>query len=235
MAARRISRRSFLQAAGAAALASNLATAADPAKDKDKDGWKRLFDGKTLDGWKSSNFSRPGKVFVKDSAIVMEQGMPMTGITYARGDFPKMDYEVSLEGNKLAGDDFFCTTTFPVGDSFCSLVVGGWGGTTVGLSSLNGADASENDTSTAKEFKHNTWYRIRIRVTDKRIQAWIDKEELVDADISDRKVSTRIECSASKPFGIATWHTSGAVREMRVRSLTTEEKKAAAVKKATGD
>ena len=27
------------------------------------------------------------------------------------------------------GSDFFCTTTFPVGDAFCSFVVGGWSGT----------------------------------------------------------------------------------------------------------
>src|SRR5437899_12217134 len=47
----------------------------------------------------------------------------MTGVTWGRGGLPRMDYEVTLEGKKIAGDDFFCTTTFPVGDSFCSLVV----------------------------------------------------------------------------------------------------------------
>ena len=52
-----------------------------------------------------------------------------------------MDYEVTLEGKRVAGDDFFCTTTFPVGESFCSFVVGGWHGTVVGLSSIDGMDA----------------------------------------------------------------------------------------------
>jgi hypothetical protein len=198
---------------------------------KDKDGWKALFDGKTLDGWKASKFSKGGKISVKDGAIIIEKGSAMSGVTYSQGDFPKIDYEVALEGKKLEGDDFFCTTTFPVGDSFCSFVVGGWGGTVVGLSSINSADASENETSKTKEFKKDRWYRIRIRVTKTRIEAWIDDDQLVDLDTQGRKISIRFECGPSKPFGIATWLTTGAIRDIRVRDLTAAEKKAAAEKK----
>jgi Domain of Unknown Function (DUF1080) len=183
-------------------------------------GWKDLFDGKTLDGWKSSDFFKPGKVHVQDGAIVMEKGDRITGATYTRGDFPKIDYEVTLEGKKLAGNDFFCTTTFPVGDSFCSLVVGGWGGRVVGLSSINGMDASENETRREKGFETGKWYTIRIRVTAKRIAAWIDKEQVVDLDAEGLKISTRIECIPSRPFGVAAWDTVGAVRNIRVRKLT---------------
>src|SRR5437899_5887392 len=104
----------------------------------------------------------------------------MTGVTWGRGGLPRMDYEVTLEGKKLAGNDFFCTTTFPVGDSFCSLVVGGWGGRVVGISSINGADASENETHRDMEFKQGQWYRVRIRVTAKRIEAWVGAERVVD-------------------------------------------------------
>src|SRR5438309_615977 len=110
----------------------------------DKAGWRPLFDGKTLAGWKSANFGGEGEVEVKDGAIVIERGNNMTGITYDRKDFPRMDYEFTLEGKRVAGNDFFCTTTFPVADSYCSFVVGGWGGTVVGLSSLDSMDASEN-------------------------------------------------------------------------------------------
>jgi hypothetical protein len=195
-----------------------------------KAAWKKLFDGKSLAGWKSSDFFRPGKIHVKDGAIVMEKGQLMTGVTYTRNDFPKMDYEVTLEGKKLAGDDFFCTTTFPVGDSFCSLVVGGWGGRVVGLSSVNGADASENETLKQKQFKRDQWYRVRIRVSPKRIEAWIDAEKLVDLNTDGRKLTTRIECVPSRPFGIATWDTAGAVRDIRVRRLTEAEKKANATR-----
>ena len=36
--------------------------------EQDKPGWKSLFDGKTLDGWKAADFNHRGKVFVKDDA-----------------------------------------------------------------------------------------------------------------------------------------------------------------------
>ena len=188
-------------------------------------GWKSLFDGKTLTGWKVTDFGGEGEVRVEDGAIVMEQGNNMTGVTYARKDFPKMNYEVSLEGRRLKGNDFFCTTTFPVGDDYCSLVVGGWGGTVVGLSSINSMDASENETSTLQDFKQEKWYRVRIRVTKDRIQAWIDQKQLVDADVADKKLSIRIECDPCKPFGIATYSTTGAVRDIKVRPLTADEAK----------
>ena len=197
-----------------------LAQVPDVSRDADKkeEGWKDLFDKKTLDGWKASDFYGAGKVVVKDGAIVMEKGKQMTGITYSRDKFPKMDYEVTLEGKKIAGDDFFCTTTFPVGDSFCSLVVGGWSGGVVGLSSIDSEDASQNETRKDMEFKNDQWYRLRIRVSRNRIEAWIDKEKVVDLDTTDRKLSIRIECSVSKPFGIATYETTGAVRDIRIRA-----------------
>jgi hypothetical protein len=234
------SRRLFLRTASAGTVVTLLApghvlsahAAEPPAKPDGKPTWNTLFDGKSLAGWKTADFSNPGKVFVRDGAIVMEKGEQMTGVTYSRGDFPKIEYEAELEGKKLAGDDFFCTTTFPVSNTFCSFVVGGWGGTTVGLSSINSADASENETSTAKEFKLDVWYRVRIRVTAKRIQAWIDGTSLVDVGIEHRRISTRIECNPCKPFGVATWCTTGAVRGMRVRPLNAAEKKEANERKA---
>jgi hypothetical protein len=199
--------------------------AADPPA-RDRAGWKSLFDGKTLSGWKVADYTGTGKVSVKDGTVVLEKGNQMTGIVYGRGDFPKMDYEVTLEGKKLEGDDFFCTTTFPAGDAFCSLVVGGWGGHVVGLSSIDGADASENETNKNKEFKRDRWYRVRIRVTRDRIESWIEDEKLVDLETADRKISIRIECDPCRPFGIVTWRTTGAIRNIRVRTLTDAEKKA---------
>ena len=187
--------------------------------EKDKPAWKSLFDGKTLDGWKKTNFGGEGAVGVEDGAIILPAGSDMTGITYAGKDFPKMNYEVALEGKRAKGGDFFCTTTFPVGDDFCSLVVGGWGGQVVGLSSINNLDASENESTTNQEFKQNQWYKVRIRVTKDRIQAWIDEKQMIDADVKDKKISIRVECDLCKPFGVATWNTSGAVRDIRVREL----------------
>jgi hypothetical protein len=194
-----------------------------PAQDKNKTkkpDWKPLFDGKSLGGWKATNFGGEGQVSVEKGVVVMELGNDMTGITYDGKDFPRIDYEIALEGKKIKGNDFFCTTTFPVGDKYCSLVVGGWGGTVVGLSSINFRDAVENETTTIRQFKHDQWYRVRIRVTKDRIQAWIDDKKVVDLETKDKRLSIRAECDPCRPFGIATWRTTGAVRDIRLRSLT---------------
>ncbi len=212
---------------GAVALAAALAVihSANAGVGKERAGWKPLFDGKSLAGWKATNFGGEGEVEVKDGTVIMEIGNDMTGITYDRKDFPRLNYEVSLEAKRIRGNDFFCTTTFPVGKDYCSLVVGGWGGTVVGLSSLDGFDASLNETRSNRNFKTDQWYRVRIRVTAERIQAWIDEKKVVDVKTKGKELSIRPECDACRPFGIATWRTTGAVRAIRVRTLTAAEKK----------
>jgi hypothetical protein len=112
-----------------------------------------------------------------------------------------------------------------VGDAHCSLVMGGWGGTVVGLSSIDDKDASQNQTGSFETFAKNQWYKVKIRVTKKNIGAWIDDKQVVDLDTKDKKISIRPECDLCKPFGIATWRTTGAVRAIRVRTLSAEEAK----------
>ena len=77
----------------------------DAKKASDQANWKSLFDGKSLAGWKSTNFGGEGQVHIEKGAIVMERGDQMTGVTYTRGDFPKMNYEVTLEGKKSKKGD----------------------------------------------------------------------------------------------------------------------------------
>ena len=188
---------------------------------------KDLFDGKTLDGWKVTDFGGQGKVYVQQGAIVMEMGNDMTGITWT-GKPPRSNYELSLEGRRLEGNDFFCTTTFPVGKEYCSLVVGGWAGAVVGLSNVDYADAHENATTKFKEFKNKQWYRVRIRVSDAKIEAWIDDKQIVDQERKDHKFGIRMEVDLNRPLGISTWMTKGAVRNIKLRELTAAEVKAAA-------
>jgi Domain of Unknown Function (DUF1080) len=208
-----------------------IAHGEDKKSPKEDVAWTKLFDGKTLDGWKASFTDNSGKAHVKDGAMVLEKGSKMTGLTYSKKDFPKSDFEVELEGKRIDGRDFFATTTFPVGDGFCSLVVGGWGGMLTGISSINGADASENETTSSMEFKNNEWYKLRIRVSEKKVECWIGEEKIVDVDRKGKKFSTRIECEDCQPFGLATYDTIGAIRDVRVRKLTEMEKKASLEKK----
>jgi 3-keto-disaccharide hydrolase len=188
------------------------------ARGEDKPVWKPLFDGKTLEGWKITNFGGEGDVEASDGKILMDFGSSLTGITYD-GEFPKTNYEIRLEAKRVDGNDFFCGMTFPVADSHCSFILGGWGGAVVGLSSIDGNDASQNETTQYKRFETDQWYKIRLRVKPKRIEAWIDGKVWVDQDIVDRKISTRGEVDLSKPFGICAWETRAELRKIQIREL----------------
>lgn len=185
---------------------------------KSKPAAKSLFDGKSLGDWKPTPFGGQGDVEIKDGNLILGMGDAITGITYSKEPV-RMNYEILIEAKRVSGRDFFCGLTFPVDKDPCSLIIGGWGGGLVGLSSLNGADASENDTSSWHEFKQDQWYAIRLRVVPNRIQAWIDKEKVVDVDTSDRKISIRPEVEKSRPLGIATYRTVAAIRKIEVRPV----------------
>lgn len=178
-----------------------------------------LFDGTSLKGWKITDFAGKGEVLVKDGQLIMKEGNMFTGVNYTN-PVPTVNYEVNFDACRLAGSDFFCGFTFPVSNSWCSLIVGGWGGGVVGISSINGADASENETTKYVTFNNGQWYHIRVRVTSKKIEAWIDNDKMVDVDWTDKKISCRPgEIEESRPFGIATWGTTGAIRDMTLRRL----------------
>jgi hypothetical protein len=189
--------------------------------------WENLFDGKTLAGWAPSEFESDAEVKVinpfKDGrgAIILEKGVTLSGITWTRGaTLPRVNYEIALEAMKLDGSDFFCGLTFPVGKDACSLIVGGWGGMVVGLSSIDHMDASENETSQGMEFEPNRWYRIRVRVTDQKIEAWIDDDKKFEVETKNRIIGLRPgDIQKSLPLGIASYMTRSALRDIRLRRL----------------
>jgi len=180
--------------------------------------WKSLFDGKSIDGWEATGFAGHGDIEVRDGAIVLNQGI-LTGI-HRKNAPANIDYEVELEAKRALGGDFFCGLTFPFRDTFASLIVGGWGGAVVGISSLDGQDASENETTKYVRFQNERWYRIRLAVTSTNISAWIDDDRLVNVDPRGKKIALRSgDIELSKPFGIASWATTAELRGIRWRSL----------------
>ncbi len=196
---------------GAALLAPTLLSA----------DWQPLYDGKSLNGWKESDFFGAGKVTVERGVIIIGAGV-LTGINWAGSTlpFPTTNYEIRVEAARLKGSDFFAGITFPVRDSYCTWVNGGWGGEVVGLSNLDGADALRNETSFSRKFELGRWYSLRLRVTASRITAWIDEEQVIDVDISKKWIALREgDIDKSIPFGIATYATVGGVRKIEWRPI----------------
>ena len=181
-------------------------------------GWTNMFDGKTLEGWEKTNFGGEGSISVSNGAIVMNWGDVMTGITW-KNEFPVVDYEVSLEAMKIQGNDFFCALTFPIEDNYASLILGGWGGTVTGITSIWGMDASGNETTTIRKYEQNQWYKVRLKVTDDKLTAWLDDEVIVDMDTDGVEFDIRPEVNLSRPLGIAAYQTTSALRNIRYRKL----------------
>jgi hypothetical protein len=188
-----------------------------------------LFDGKSLDDWEERDAGGSGSVELRDDVMVIGTGESITGVVYKKKDkLPATNYELSLETQRLDGLDFFCGLTFPVGDlkTCMTLVLGGWGGSVTGLSSIDGLDASENSTGHYRRFDDKKWYRIKVRVTPENVSVWSNDEKIIDCDIAGKKVGLRagpIEDYA--PLSVTTYQTTGAIRNMRVKTLPPKEAK----------
>ena len=180
----------------------------------------KLFDGKSLEGWQQTDFGGQVEAVVVDGEIVIEAGSPMAGINRDRDeDLPKSNYEISLEAKRTEGIDFFCGLTFPVHESFCTLIVAGWAGATVGLSNVDGLDASSNDTSLVMDLKDNRWYKIKVRVTDDAITCWIDDEQVINQKLAGHKISIRPDVTPCLPLGLCAFESAVTYRNIVMKQL----------------
>ncbi len=201
-----------------AALLACVVSAFSACSATPEDGWRPLFDGRTLDGWQQAGFLGEGQARVEDETLLLPAGDMLTGLKCQR-ELPASGYEISLEARRVSGGDFFCGVTFPVHDSSASLILGGWGGGVCGLSCINGRDASENETTSYRQFEAGRWYRVRLKVAGGAIEAWLDDEEIVSVDTEGKRIATRPDIDLCRPFGLATWRTSGALRNVRWRPV----------------
>lgn len=207
------------------ALGQLVALVADDKKDAKSPEPKvkrevKLFNGKNLDGWRDSMFGGDGEITVEDGQLILDRGNELTGVTWKDAKvLPKFNYEIWLEAQRVEGNDFFVGLTFPVKEDPCSLILGGWGGTVCGISSLDFKDASENEYTSFREFKNGQWYKVRLRVLEKRITAWIDGKELLDADLTGKKIGIRSEVEPSKPLGFCSYSTKAALRNIVLKEF----------------
>lgn len=201
---------------------------AEPAKDAPdpaKADEISLFDGKGLGKWQKTAFGGEGDVFVnEDGNLEFGFGAVITGVNWCEAPPATSNYELSLEAMKLDGNDFFIALTFPVKDSHATFVVGGWGGGVVGISSVDDLNASENETMSIEGFENDVWYKIRVKVTDDQLQAWIDDDEKVSLDLEGRKISLLPgDIELSVPIGIAAYQTRAQYRNLVWRKLPAGE------------
>jgi hypothetical protein len=196
-------RRSWLAAAAAAAAQSSP--------------WRPLFDGKSLAGWQPVAFDRAGEVSVRDGVISLAPGAPFTGIRFT-GPLPEYPYEIRYEARRTAGNDFFASLTFPVANSHATFVTGGWGGDIVGISSIDGWDAADNETRNYFEFENGLWYTFLLAVSLDLIRVSIGGKSVVRASIAGRAVSLRPgPTKLTTPLGFMSYNTAGELRKIEIR------------------
>jgi len=57
-------------------------------------------------------------------------------------------------------------------------------------------------------------------VTENRIEGWIDNEKLINVLTADKRIAVRPgEIELSQPFGICSWQTTSALREIKMRRV----------------
>jgi hypothetical protein len=182
-----------------------------------------LFDGKSLADWEPVDIGGSGEVKAEDGQLIINQGDSVTGAIYKKWkDLPLQNYELTLQAMRVSGSDFFCGLTFPVGDvnTCLTLVMGGWGGAVTGISSIDGMDASENNTASTQRYADNKWYKVRLRVTPKEIKVWLDDKEIIDTEIEGHKLGLRPgPIESYKGLSFTTYQTTGALKDVKLTKI----------------
>ena len=185
-----------------------------------------LFNGTDLSGWKNAFPSDGGSVKALSNGIVeCGIGNPLSGLVYTNAP-PTMNYELALEGMRVEGSDFFIALTIPVVTNYCTVVIGGWGGSLCGISSVDYLDASENQWSESKELLNDRWYRLRVRVTPGVLQVFLN-DTLYTARVEygeSSRLSLRFgDIDKTKPLGLATYCTRALWRNLTLTPITALE------------
>lgn len=184
-----------------------------------------LLDDKNAALWQQAGIPDEGRISVAKGELTMSIGAPMTGCKFPNWTglgLPGTSYSISYEATRVEGDDIFAMCTFPVSshDAHATFVLGGWGGTVTGISSIDFSDANENSTRGEQRYENGVWYRVRIEVRPEDIRALVNDRPMVNVSIKGRKVGLRTGfIDHCLPFGFATWNTMGKVRKVKVNVL----------------
>lgn len=184
--------------------------------------WK-LLGTEFANAWKKAGIENEGSFSILHGELRLEPGQPMTGARFAgweTHDMPRSHYAIEYEAMRVEGDDFFASVTFPVNDTHVSLIVGGWGGAVVGISSIDDMDANENNTRGNGVFENNVWHKVRMEVRDDDLRAWIDSKLFVNVSTKGHTLGLRPgDIEKCVPFGFSSYMTRARIRDVVIRKL----------------
>lgn len=209
-------------------LAACLVASCGPSASPPTARWD-LFSQNLVGHWKEAAIERSGGLTREADGFSLKAGSPMTGIVFpswADDGLPLMDYAIQYEAMRVTGSDFFGSVTFPVGEATrcITFVLGGWGGSQVGISCIDGYDASENSTGSSQRFENGRWYRVRIELRKKSLRVRLDDRAIIETNLHGRSLSLRAgDIANCVPFGFASYGTEGRVRNVVVERLPAAE------------
>ena len=173
----------------------------------------------SVTSWKEADYAGSGAVTFNNDELEILMGEQLSGVAWKDNLPGRIDYQIEFMAMKIDGSDFFCGLTFPYKDDACSLILGGWGGGVVGISSINGQDASDNETTDYMKFEDDRWYEIKVRATQDKIVAFLDNRKIVDLNTKDRQIDIRFGVEEFLPLGIATYQTSAKFKNLKWTTL----------------
>ncbi|MBL6722117.1 MAG: hypothetical protein ISQ08_11975 [Planctomycetes bacterium] len=168
-------------------------------------------------GWSPVPYGSGGSVEVTPEGLTLGPGYPLSGVAFEA--VPRVPYELVAVARRDQGDDFFAGLTFPVEGGHLTLVLGGWGGATCGLSCLDGLDAASNETTRHLWHPPGQWVELRLRVERDRLLIDLDGERAWDLALEGRACALRTEVLASAPFSWSTFATGATLGRLAWRPL----------------
>jgi len=164
-------------------------------------GWKLLFDGKTLGGWRGYKIEAPVGWTVQDGALVLAAGRKGDLVTAKE----YQDFELSLEWKMSEGGNSGIIYRVGLGDT--SPARSG-----VEYQLLDNAKAKDNKTAThhagalydlvapPKDVTRpiGQWNEARIRIQGWKIQHWLNGVKVAEADLASPAGKALIQASKFK-------------------------------------